>query len=368
MKELTFKIKQLFIGTRVLENYLKYQLLCGACALIHFVFTILFCIGEVYTLATVNIFSTLLYVVCGLILATKEIYRTLFLIAFFEVEINSAVSSILLGDGYEFMIYTLALIPGAFYMAYTWPSSSKNTYGISALPHVSSLIIGLLYLVVEFMYSVVPPKYSSNEILKIKPIFHYFNITISVMVLLIFSILFAFEVRYIMGMVSDENSRLGEIASKDPLTKALNRRSLTDLIENEIKEDNDVKFGLILLDIDDFKKINDTYGHSVGDQVLMGIADIMRSEIRENDYLCRWGGEEFILIIHGSEQEHVAAAERIRQCIEKQEFNSERTAFSVTATLGVSEYQTGLKLRTLVDMADQKMYYGKNHGKNMVVS
>lgn len=366
MKEFTFKIKQLLMGTRVIENQLKYKILCTVCAIIHCVFMVTLYIGGIYPLAALNVMTTLLYAVGGYILASNEKYRAMFIISFFEIEINSAISSILLGSGYDFMVYTLSLIPGAFYMAHTWPAESKNKYGYSYIPIVSTLIIGMMYVVVEFLYSVVPPFFVVNTP-NVKSVLHYFNIFIAVLLLLTFSMLFAFEVRYILNLVNDENSRLGEIASKDPLTKALNRRSLTDIINREIADNVKSNFGLIILDIDDFKKVNDTYGHNVGDQVLIGVASIMQNSIRENDYLCRWGGEEFLLMIHGTEDEYGIVAERIRESIGKQEFTTDAHKFSVTATLGIAEYQTGLNLRTLVDMADQKLYYGKNHGKNQVV-
>lgn len=368
MKELSFKIKQVFIGTRVVENKLKYQILCAACAMIHLVFMILFYSGRVYSLSLFNIASTILYLLGGFVLATKEKYRVLFIVAFCEIEINSVISSILLGSGYDFMIYTLSLIPGAFYMAHTWPSTSKNKYGISLIPHISTFVIGICYVVVEVLYSSIKPVYSGAEIIKLKTAFHFFNIVIAVLLLLVFSILFAFEVRHILRLLNDENSRLGEIAARDPLTKVLNRRSLYDIVKQKVEEETNIEFGLILLDIDDFKKVNDTYGHNVGDQVLIKIAEIMKENIRDNDYVCRWGGEEFLLMIHGTTSDYAVVAERIRKSIEDQTFQVGELTISVTATLGISQYQTGLKLRTLIDMADQKMYYGKNHGKNQVVS
>jgi len=367
MKELTFKIKQVFMGTRVIENQVKYQILCGVCAFIHLFFVMLFFYGKAYFLLTFNIISVFFYLLVGMIFAAKEKYRILFIMAFFEIELNSAISSVMLGSGYEFMIYTLSLIPGAFYMAHTWPSTSKSKYGISLIPLISTSIIGASYVVVDVLYSIIPATYTGEDMERLKVVFHYFNIMAAVLLLLVFSILSAFEVRYIWKMLNDENSRLGEIAAKDPLTKALNRRSLNELISREMSNDSDIKFGLIILDIDDFKNVNDTYGHNVGDQVLIGIANTIKASIRDNDLLCRWGGEEFLIMVHGSGDDFAVIAERIRKNVETQEFKAEQAVFKVTVTLGASEYQTGLKLRTLIDMADQKLYFGKNHGKNHVV-
>lgn len=367
MKELIHKIRQIFLSTRVIENHVKYQILCAGCSGIHFVFMVLMLIGKVDFLFVLNVLATLFYVFLGFFLSSKESYKSLFIAAFIEAEINATISSIMLGDGYEFMIYTLCLIPGAFYLAHTWPAEVKNKYGISMIPSISTLIVSIMYVLVDVMNAVIPPVYAGESILKLRPIFHYFNILIAVVLLLAFSILFALEVRYIQKLLNDENSRLGEIASRDPLTKAYNRRSLYNIINDEIENDEHLKFGLIILDIDNFKKINDTYGHVVGDQVLVRVASVMKENLRENDHFCRWGGEEFLLMIHGNEEDYAIVAERIRDGIEKQVFHADETEFFVTATLGIAEYQTGIQIRTLVDMADQKMYFGKKHGKNQVV-
>lgn len=311
--------------------------------------------------------ASLFYVLLGYVLAAKEHYKTLYIVAFIEIEFNASVSSIMLGQGYEFMIYTLTLIPGAFYMAYTWPEDSKNKHGVSMIPIISTIIVGAMYLIVEVMYTITKPFYTGELLAGTKPIFHYFNILVAVILLLAFSILFALEVRYIQKLLHDENSRLGEIAARDPLTKAFNRRSFYQILNDQIDGGKQLNMGLILLDIDNFKKVNDTYGHIVGDQVLIGVSTVLKENLRENDQFCRWGGEEFLMLIHGNEEDFTSVAERIRMEIAKRVFNAEDVAFSVTATLGIAAYQQGTQIRAVVELADQKLYYGKTHGKNQVV-
>lgn len=367
MKELVHKIRQILLSTRVIENREKYQILCYGCAGIHFIFLALMLVGEIDVMAGVNFLVTIFYTLLALILAPKEKYKTMFIVAFVEVETNAVISSIMLGGEFGFMIYTLPLIPGAFYLAHTWPSEVKNKYNISLIPSISTLIVGIMYVIVDIVNHNVPVWYSGDSVDKIRPVFHYFNILIAIFLLLAFALLFALEVRYIQKLLNDENSRLGEIAARDPLTKAFNRRALNNLISAEIAREENLNFGLIILDIDDFKKVNDTYGHITGDQVLVRVAKVINENLREEDYFCRWGGEEFLLMIHGNENEFEIAAERIRVSIEKQVFQEEEQEFSITATLGIAQYQNGLQIRTLIDMADQKLYYGKKHGKNQVV-
>lgn len=366
-RELVHKVRQLFMGTRIIENRLKYLLLCIACSIPHFVFTVLFFLSDVHFLFAINLFATVFYIMLAFASASRAWYKTLFIAAFIEVEINATISSIMLGPGYDFMIYTLALIPGAFYMAHTWPVEAKNKYNISMIPTIATIIEAVMYIVVDISQTFIKPYYDGEKILAFRPIFHYISIMIAVVSLLIFALLFALEVRYIQKLLNDENSRLGEIASRDPLTKAYNRRSLYNIINETIEKNPHTKFGLIILDVDDFKKVNDTYGHDMGDEVLIRVASVMKESLREGDNFCRWGGEEFLFMIHGNEEDYGIVAERIRTGIEKQVFHSKGLAFSVTATLGIAEYQTGIQIRTLVDMADQKLYFGKKHGKNQVV-
>lgn len=368
MREITHIIRQIFMSTRVIENRAKYQFLCFGCALIHFVFAVLMFIGKIDVPLILNIAATLFYVFLGFVLAAKEKYKLLFIVAFIEVEVNATITSILLGEGYDFMIYTLSLIPGAFYLAHTWPAETKNRYGFSLIPIISTLVVGGMYLIVDVSHRMVDPIYEGELVERIKPAFHYLNIMIAVTLLLAFSILFALEVRYIQKLLNDENSRLDEIASRDPLTKAYNRRTLYNIINTEIETNQSAKFGLIILDIDDFKKVNDTYGHIIGDEVLVAVASVLKASRSDGDYFCRWGGEEFLMMVNGTTADFADVAEKIRSSIAKQVFECAQGKFSVTVTLGISEYQTGLQLQTLIDMADQKLYFGKTHGKNQVVN
>lgn len=367
MKELIHKLRQIFRSTRIIENKFKYQLLCWGCVFIHLTFSILMFIGDVYLLAGLNLAATIFYAVMALVLVPREQYKLLFMMAIVEIEFNASIASIMLGRDYEFMLYTISLIPGAFYVTNTWPVDERHKHRNRLIPIIISAYICISYILVDTLYPVVTPQFAGEKISDMRMGFHYFNIMIALFVLLAFSILFALEVRYFQKILNDENARLGKIASIDPLTKALNRRSFTEHINDEIKNNTELGFGLILLDIDDFKKINDTYGHIMGDEVLVRVAGVMRENLREGDFLGRWGGEEFLLLVHGTSEDCVTVAERVRESIAGEVFDTEKVQFSVTATLGLAEYQAGLQVRTLVDMADQKMYYGKTHGKNQVV-
>ena len=187
---------------------------------------------------------------------------------------------------------------------------------------------------------------------------------------LVFALLFALENGYMYRLLEKENVKLGEEASYDPLTKLWNRRSLTRAIAEETEHmGREDVFSVVMMDIDNFKSVNDTYGHDIGDVVLVGLSDIIIDEVREGDYSCRWGGEEFLIFAHGTRNDVSHVAERIRNRLKDVQFDSGRGSnFSVTITAGVAEYRYGAQLRNVIDSADRRLYYGKTNGKNQVVS
>ena len=127
------------------------------------------------------------------------------------------------------------------------------------------------------------------------------------------------------------------------------------------------RFTMILGDIDDFKRVNDTYGHDAGDLVLVSVANTIQNTVRSNDAVCRWGGEEILILVDDDLDSASLAAERIRKSIEQMEVAFEGKKIKVTMTFGIAESIPGYKIEHLIQQADDKLYYGKKHGKNQVV-
>lgn len=163
--------------------------------------------------------------------------------------------------------------------------------------------------------------------------------------------------------------RLEEMATTDKLTGAANRQIFDMIFDNVIKmsKRRNEPVTLITLDIDRFKEVNDTYGHQCGDNVIRHVADIIRQHIREADTLCRWGGEEFLLLLPDCPL--AAAGERaetIRQAINDEPMRFGRDSIAITISLGVAEYQAGEALGSLIDRADNALYEAKRLGRNRV--
>ncbi|PLY07695.1 MAG: diguanylate cyclase [Arcobacter sp.] len=166
--------------------------------------------------------------------------------------------------------------------------------------------------------------------------------------------------------LEEEKEELTVLSSTDYLTKLYNRKEIDVLLknnENLFKRYKDI-FSIILLDIDDFKNINDTHGHLVGDKFLIEIGNILTKFTRETDFVGRWGGEEFLIICSKTNKaEALKLAENLRNTIDKYQFD---LVGHKTASFGVSTYMENDSLPNLLSRADDSMYLSKFEGKNRV--
>lgn len=161
------------------------------------------------------------------------------------------------------------------------------------------------------------------------------------------------------------NIELDYLAARDPLTNCYNRRILFELMERDFaKFTTDSEYCVIMADIDLFKDVNDTHGHTVGDNVLRDVASILQSGIRQDDIAARYGGEEFCLILAGtSEEKAMSIAEDIRMEVA----NSRVNEISITCSFGISTIKNGAKRPAdLIDQADLALYKSKMNGRNQV--
>jgi len=159
-----------------------------------------------------------------------------------------------------------------------------------------------------------------------------------------------------------EKVQMERIANKDPLTMLYNRRYIP-LIQKNIQEFN-LSFAVIMLDIDFFKKVNDTYGHNTGDNVLVQFAHLLNNETRGDDTVIRYGGEEFLIILQNIPQDILLAkAEKIRRTIELTDFV---VVGEITSSLGVAFAVNEHDIYKIIKYADIALYHAKNNGRNKV--
>jgi diguanylate cyclase (GGDEF)-like protein len=165
-----------------------------------------------------------------------------------------------------------------------------------------------------------------------------------------------------------KNRYLTQLATKDPLTEIHNRHMFSELFaqERSIAKRQGTKLTLMMIDLDHFKRVNDTYGHNIGDYVLKHFTSLVVSTIREADLFARWGGEEFVLLLRnvGCEEGYLVG-EKIRSLIESESFDE---VGKVTCSIGITEVSPEDSLTSAIERADRALYAAKEAGRNCTIA
>ncbi|MDE2354346.1 MAG: GGDEF domain-containing protein, partial [Betaproteobacteria bacterium] len=170
--------------------------------------------------------------------------------------------------------------------------------------------------------------------------------------------------------LEEELEQVSELVRADQLTGTLNRRGLDEMLERETARADRSKDSLsvVLLDIDNFKLLNDTMGHQAGDQALMHVSDVIRESLRPSDSVARYGGEEFLVVLPGSGVNEAAEIiGRLQRLLTKKLFVYNGEPLLITFSAGVAARLPGEVVDEVIERADQAMYKAKAAGKNRVV-
>jgi len=172
---------------------------------------------------------------------------------------------------------------------------------------------------------------------------------------------------YNISRVIAEKDAITKVAQKDELTQIFNRTKFNSILSLALRnaEIYNESFTIILFDIDHFKQVNDKYGHNVGDQVLIQLSSLIKSQLRNQDTFARWGGEEFTVIMPKINKKTAGEiAEKLREKIEKHDFKFGK---KVTCSFGVTQMKTGDTANSIATRVDEALYKAKNGGRNKVV-
>jgi diguanylate cyclase (GGDEF)-like protein len=237
----------------------------------------------------------------------------------------------------------------------------KNKYKADVLNRISELKT-VLDFEVELQKNNSLEKINSQNELVIK---QQYNINkwqrvaiIAILISLAFSIFFA--IRNVK--IKREIKKMADI---DSLTQLKNRRAIAEISKKLYCDKNE--FAVILFDIDHFKRVNDTFGHQAGDEVLKQISDVSSKALRDTDHLARYGGEEFIIFLPSCKIERAKEiAERVRLDIENINYDNLEEGLKITSSFGVSVYDAKLGLKDIIAEADNKLYVSKDNGRNKV--
>lgn len=324
----------------------------------HTFLLIFFFFTGVRFMACVNVVSILTYSVLFCAIRDKR-SRTYIISVIAEVIFHMLLAVACMGWNYGFQFYCFGAMGMAFYTDYFYAQAKLKRVNTATL----SLISGGSFLAALFISRYRQPEYVLGDgvatvIFVINAMFMF------VFVALCFWLLVSKAVYY--------EGELVRQANHDKLTGLVNRNYLLAHLQKAYEEEEMSDYWLAMLDIDNFKKINDTWGHNCGDYVLKSVAGLI-SENSCGMTACRWGGEEFILVGRLAEQRVDVPGsanfvmERIRRAVENYDFRYEDRELTVTVTIGLSRYEKERNVDEWINAADTKLYQGKQRGKNRLV-
>ena len=325
----------------------------------HILFAAIFGIMKIYILVAVDMVSVIIYAIALTIKPRTLAKRIWMIIIYFGLIIRCMICNFVLGWSCGFSMYSIMLIPLIYVMIYMEKSrrSPIKTATVMSALNIVIVIIARYYCYLHTpMYRLTSVQMAS---------FANLNMFIVDFVLLVFSIMVVVEIRNNTMILRKKNRWLSVMANYDMLTGLRNRQSMHDIFEQYI--DNEREYSIILGDIDDFKKVNDTYGHAAGDLVLQAVAEAIKTTLGEQGIASRWGGEEILILYHGGKEDCIQMNEQIRQAIETTGVDYEGQKIQVTMSSGICGCYEADSIKQLVKMADERMYQAKAQGKNRVV-
>lgn len=356
------QLKDVLTGRTQITNKLKFYLMIGSVMSVHVFLLCIFYTFHVWPMFLFNICSIITYLTCfNLINRGSKYYLSVYFITFLEVILHSFAACLVLGWQYGFAQYIIAIIPVGFYICYML-DINRRKIKIAILLAVISMFAFFLCKILSFYRE--PLIVLDNMILELS--LYIFNACCTFIFLILFTLVFVFEITLSSNQLQHQNAILDKLASTDPLTGLYNRRSMDVFLSQAIE--SDTGFALIMCDIDDFKKVNDTYGHDFGDVVLKGVAKITTEQVREKGYVCRWGGEEILILLNNaSEESSYRIAENIRRNVANSVFDLNEKWIHCSLTLGIALHQKREAVEETITRADYNLYRGKRSGKNAVV-
>ncbi len=230
------------------------------------------------------------------------------------------------------------------------------------------LMLAFNFSVFVFLYirlSEMPPIIETNAVTRLTLVI--FSAFVMVFSTMFYNTIYIYTSENEVNILEKKNEQLSMDATEDALTGLLNRRGFLPIIEDLMKDKNN-HFCVSFCDIDNFKRINDTYGHDGGDEVLRHIASMIKREMH-GCQVCRWGGEEIVILM--KDYDLAVAKEKmeyLRKSIEASQTVFFNKYISATITIGLEEINDSYnEPDDIIKVADERMYYGKQHGKNIVI-
>lgn len=327
--------------------------------LLHALFFVLFAVLEIGFLTLFNTVSIGIYLL-ALVLNHSRHWQKALLLVYLEVILHAVVATVLIGWDSGFQLYLFVVGPvillNPLYSLFT-------RLGLTLVP---ILIKAGLYIYLEGQSAWLPLFSLPDELLRILYVSNMFAVYFTIGFI---AFTFGAIAKRAEGQLMAATAEWERKAHLDMLTEIYNRRAMDDLLRKEVSRcaRDHYPFAVALADIDDFKNINDNYGHNVGDEVIRQVAQCIQSNIRKHDAVGRWGGEEFLLLLTNADDKVTPGIlENIRHQVL---ITSEQTCGipSHTVTIGYAIFYPGDTIESVLKSADDALYHGKRAGKNTLV-
>ncbi len=364
---------------------------CFAAGLMHLTFLCEFVVFKLFMMALINVISVMLYAIFGIVTLKYGMGKKPagWIIAMFaEVLTHAVIVTVIQGLDVSFHLYPLMAIP--LYAYYLYCYCDKKTFVKTAVG-MGGITLIILAAVITFVetagtvYEITGMHVlSDTEVAVLRGV----NIVFAMIMMVTFVVIFYTEVMNLLSKLRETNDQLNFIATHDALTGLSNRHSLWKYFEN--LEQLGSSYCIVMGDLDDFKKINDTYGHDCGDIVLKSVSKIILDSAKAGDMACRWGGEEILLVMLGEREECLSRLSEVKKRINELDITHEGQSVRVSMTFGFADSaekesilvesgeveKNGLRARadshsefdSLISVVDKRLYVGKRSGKNVIIS
>ncbi len=316
----------------------------------HAVFAAVFVWVGVTPMAWINLASVLCYVLAALLIRQHVLLPALLLMGS-EIVCHSVLAVWLIGWGTGFHFYVILIVPVAIF----------STSGSWALRASLAVAAGLGYMLMDWIFGRALPPIALPE--AVLHTLHYFNLASALTILALLALLYR-------HLVQKAEAKLQVLACTDPLTQLHNRRFAMEVAQHEaaVYQRGGRPLALVIGDIDHFKQVNDQHGHAQGDRALKAVARVLRDGVREVDHVARWGGEEFLMLLPGTDEDEAEqVAQRLRESVGSLSVDAGAVPRPLSITRGVTVLGREESVEQALARADRALYLGKQAGRNRVV-
>lgn len=348
---------------RFRKDFLFFYLILGGMVLAHLFYAFFFYnIGSIF-MTILNIFSILFYVsLFILFFVTNNVNVLKYLIS--EIIIHSFFATLITGPSNGFELFLICTVFASHHIV-------RITHARKMIAYITNIVTFILLLTLRIL-----PKLADLSSIQVYPSQSYINFIYVFNLILAFIMISYIMLVFLKEIENDEeklrqlNSRLSELASHDSLTQLLNRRAMKMRLEAamNLRKKNNTEFVTAIADVDNFKKINDLYGHDCGDKVLKKVVQVIRENVRQSDYISRWGGDEILILFNRSSLEGASTCiERIHKEIATSTFIYNYETVNLSITIGVCPSDNYSLYQDIILEADRRLYDGKHNGKNCII-